>query len=79
MIFLNDHITIETVPGKSYCKIQDDLHTYFIPSELCSEVEDYVHKAAFGEHLVTSLQQWYMSLSMKTRTSIIVVLNEKIA
>ena len=79
MIFLNNHINIDTVPGKSYCKVQDDLHIYFIPSELVEKVEDYVHKAMFEGHPVTSLQQWYLSLSMKTRTSIIVVLQEKIA
>ena len=32
--FLNDYISIESVPGKSYCKLQDDSHMYFIPSEL---------------------------------------------
>ena len=79
MTFLNDHISIDSVKGKSYCKVQDDSHTYFIPSELCDEVSDYVHKAAFGEHPVTSLQQWYLSLPMKIRTSVIVVLQEKIA
>ena len=79
MTFLNDYISIETVPGKSYCKLQDDFHFYFIPSELCAEVEDYVHKRMFEGHPVNSLQQWYLSLPMKTRTSIIVVLQEKIA
>ena len=79
MTFLNDHISIESVPGKSYCRVQDNVHIYFIPSELCSEVEDYVHKSMFEEHPVASLQNWYMSLSMKARTSIIVVLLEKIA
>ena len=79
MTFLNDHISIESVPGKSYCKVQDDLHIYFIPSELCSEVEDYVHKALFEGRPAASLLNWYLSLPMKTRTSVIVVLLEKIA
>jgi hypothetical protein len=79
MTFLNNYITIESVPGKSYCKIQDPFHFYFIPSELCVEIEDYVHKGTFEDHPVTSLQQWYLSLPMKVRTTIIVVLQEKIA
>jgi hypothetical protein len=79
MTFLNHHISIDTVPGKSYCKLQDDCHLYFIPSELCIAVEDYVHRKMFEGLPVSSLQQWYLSLSMKTRTSIIVVLIEKIA
>ena len=79
MTFLNNHISIDTVVGKSYCKVQDDCHLYFIPSELCIEVEDYVHKKLFEGHPVSSLQQWYLSLSMKMRTSIIVALIEKIA
>jgi hypothetical protein len=79
MGFINKHICIESVPGKSYCKVEDERHIYFIPSELCQEVEDYVHRARFENQEVSSLKQWYLSLSMKKRTSIIVVLVEKIA
>jgi hypothetical protein len=79
MTLLNKYISIDSVPGKSYCKVEDDQHIYFIPSELCQDVEDYVHRASFGGREVNSLQHWYMSLSMKTRTTIIVVLNQKIA
>jgi len=79
MPFLNKHISIESVPGKSYCKVEDDVHIYFIPSEICREVEDYVHRLTFEDHEPTSLRQWYLALPMKKRTSIIVVLNQKIA
>ena len=79
MGFINKHISIETVPGKSYCRVDDDSHFYFIPSEMVQEVEDYVHKSMFSELELASLKDWYLSLPMKKRISIIVVLNEKIA
>ena len=79
MAVLNKHITIETVPGKSYCKVEDQVHIYFIPSEMVQEIEDYVHKAMFENQEISSLRSWYLSLSMKKRTSLIVVLNQKIA
>jgi hypothetical protein len=79
MGMLNKHISIESVPGKSYCKVEDNLHIYFIPSEMCQEIEDYVHKATFENQEISSLKFWYLSLPMKKRTSIIVVLLEKIA
>lgn len=79
MPFLNKHISIESVPGKSYCKVEDDVHIYFIPSEMCREVEDYVHRLTFENHEPTSLRQWYLALPMKKRTAVIVVLNQKIA
>ena len=79
MGFINKHISIETVPGKSYCKVEDELHIYCIPSEMIQDVEDFVHKATFGGEELTSLREWYLSLSMKERTSIIVVLYQKIA
>ena len=77
MTTLNKHITIETVPGKSYSKVEDDEHIYFIPSEMCQEIEDYVHKASFEDQDIASLRNWYLSLTLKKRTSIIVVLNQK--
>jgi len=79
MTVLNNHITIEAIPGKSYSRVEDQQHIYFIPSEMCVEIEDYVHKAMFENHEITSLNPWYLSLPMKKRTSIIVVLNQKIA
>jgi len=79
MPLLNKHISIESVPGKSYCKVEDDVHVYFIPSEMCREVEDYVHRLTFEDHEPTSLRQWYLALPMQKRTLIIVVLNQKIA
>ena len=79
MGFLNNYISIDSVPGKSYCKVEDDEHIYFIPSEMCQEVEDFVHRSAFEDKELSSLRQWYLSLSMKKRTAIIVVLNQKIA
>ena len=79
MSVINKHISIDTVPGKSYCKVEDDNQIYFIPSELVQSIEDYVHKAWFDGHELTSIKQWYLSLSMKTRRSIIVVLYQKIA
>jgi hypothetical protein len=79
MAVLNKHIVIESVPGKSYWKVEDEQHIYFIPSEMCQEIEDYVHKASFEDQEITSLKPWYLSLSWKKRTSIIVVLNQKIA
>lgn len=79
MGFLNRYITIDTVPGKSYCKVEDDQHIYFIPSELCDEIEDYVHLSKFKDEEVTSLRHWYLSLAMNKRTQIIVVLNRIIA
>lgn len=79
MGYINKHICIETVPGKSYCKMEDDLHVYFIPSEMTQEVEDFVHQTTFGLEELTSLKQWYLSLSMKKRGSIILVLNQKFA
>jgi len=79
MSFINKHISIETVPGKSYCKVEDDYHIYFIPSELVQSIEDYIHKAGFEGYELTSIMQWYLSLPMKERRSIIVVLYQKIA
>jgi hypothetical protein len=79
MEFLNKYISIDTVPGKSYCRLEDDIHIYFIPSEMVQAVEDYVHQTMFSNRELSSLRQWYLSLSMKKRTSIIVVLNQKIA
>ena len=79
MAVLNKYISIETVPGKSYCKVEDEQHIYFVPSEMCQEIEDYVHKASFENHEISSLRSWYLALPMKKRTSIIVVLNQKIA
>jgi hypothetical protein len=79
MNLLNDHITIVSVPGKSYCRVEDDKHIFFIPSELCQDVADYVHKGTFEDHPVTSLQDWYLGLSMQIRSRIILVLVQKIA
>ncbi len=79
MGFLNKHISIESVPGRSYCKVEDEQHIYFIPSEMCQEVEDLVHKSTFEDKELSSLRQWYLSLSKKKRTTIIVVLYQKIA
>jgi hypothetical protein len=79
MKFINKHIYIEAVPGKSYSRVEDDLHIYFVPSEMCQEIEDYVHQAVFDGEGLTSLRQWYLSLSMKKRRSVIVVLTQKIA
>ena len=79
MAVLNNHINIESVPGKSYSKVEDQQRIYFIPSEMCQDIEDYVHRAMFENHEITSLSPWYLSLPMRKRTSIIVVLNQKTA
>ena len=78
MPYLNKYISIDSVPGKSYSKVEDDVHIYFIPSELCREVEDYVYRLTFEANEPASLRQWYLALPMKIRTSIIVVLNQKV-
>ena len=80
MKFLNENITIEKVPGKTYFKVEDQEHVYFIPGRLFQQVECYVHRATFENHELSSLLQWYLSLPLDLKSSIIVVLkNQKIA
>jgi hypothetical protein len=73
------NIIIEKVAGKPYSKVEDDEHIYFIPSELSEDVQDYVRKRSFGNHVISSLKSWYLSLSMDVRKRVLVVLEQKIA
>ena len=73
------NIVIERVAGKPYSKVEDDEHVYFIPSELSEEVHDYVRKRSFGNQVISSIKNWYLSLSLDVRKTIIVVLEQKIA
>jgi len=73
------NIIIEEVAGKPYCKVSDNEHVYFIPAALCSDVHDYIQRASFENHEVSSIHNWYLGLPMETRKSIIVVVEQKIA
>lgn len=73
------NIVIEKVAGKPYTKVEDDEHVYFIPSELSEEVHEYVQKRSFGNNVISSIKNWYLSLSLDVRKRIIVVLEQKIA
>ena len=75
----NKNIIIQKVAGKPYSKVEDDEHVYFIPSELSEDVQEYVQKRSFGKNVITSIKNWYLSLSMEVRKTIIVVLEQKIA
>ena len=75
----NKNIIIQKVAGKPYSKVEDDEHVYFIPSELSQDVHEYVQKRSFGKNVITSIKNWYLSLSMEVRKTIIVVLEQKIA
>ncbi|HKP31232.1 MAG TPA: hypothetical protein VJT83_00815 [Chitinophagaceae bacterium] len=73
------NIVIEQVKGKPYSKVEDDERIYFIPTELSEEVHEYVKKRSFGNRVISSIKDWYLSLSMDVRKRILVVLEQKIA
>lgn len=71
------YFTIENITGKPYFKVEDEEHIYFIPERLRPEVEAYIQQKSFttAEHSA-DLTNWYLSLPMQEKTSLIVAVNK---
>lgn len=70
------HFTIENITGKPYFKVEDEGHLYFIPERLRPEVEAYIQQRSFTTTEPSAdLTNWYLSLPMQERTSLIVAVN----
>ena len=65
--------TIENVTGKPYFKVADKEHLYFIPDRLRPDLEAYIQKKA--PEPSPDLTNWYLSLSMQDKTTLIVAVN----
>lgn len=71
------HFTIENVTGKPYFKVEDEEHIYFIPDRLRPEVEAYIQQKSFNSTEPTAdLTNWYLSLPLQEKTTLIVAVNK---
>lgn len=72
------HFTIENITGKPYFKVEDEEHIYFIPDRLRPEVEAYIQQKSFNNtsESTADLTNWYLSLPMQEKTTLIVAVNK---
>ena len=71
------HFTIENVTGKPYFKVEDEEHIYFIPDRLRPDVEAFIQQKSFNTSESTAdLTNWYLSLPMQEKNTLIVAVNK---
>jgi hypothetical protein len=71
------HFTIESITGKPYFKVEDEEHIYFIPDRLRPDVEAYIQQKTFtSPNNTADLTNWYLSLPMQEKTTLIVAVNK---
>ena len=74
------HFTIESITGKPYFKVEDAEHIYFIPDRLRPDVEAFLQdKTVNTQQPDADLTNWYLSLPLDVKTTLIVAVNKNIA
>ncbi|MGB8190874.1 MAG: hypothetical protein WCF67_03090 [Chitinophagaceae bacterium] len=71
------YFTIENITGKPYFKVEDEEHVYFIPDRLRPNLETYLQqKVPETTQAQADLTNWYLSLPLQDKTTLIVAVNK---